>query len=814
MNIFVAYILVFVGIVVAIGSYFIIRPHIGNNATQKFFVQKGRRLYFLIAIVPIVAFILWYLGGGLAISKINGFDYSNRFRNFFGIATIWASIFCFLVSSFQLFYDFRLLRLVGQWVALPLSIVCIALLSNGMFGIVGLQGENDQWLWRLYPYTLSLGLTFGFLIVSIVRHGWVLPQKQDVKYAYLPFVMFAASIPTVFFQVISGKVSSISVSGFDFWHRIFLYAAILIPILTFLLLYNKDHRTKKAVLLYMSFAALITFSVRVNFGSRIEDLPFQICNTALYLTPLCLLFKLKYVFYFTYFINTIGALLAMAVPGYDLTYGLTDASLWHYMLGHFSAFYMPILMMALRVNGYERAKIKHFGFAMGAFTVYFALILVINAGLQPYADSTLNFFFTNTSFLPFKFGAFGRNIYKMVVEFQIGSIKFILHPIWLVVYFSFYVAFSLLLWLILTQINHYVVSIETTLLDRQVKQKGYYAFVEQRALAGNPVVVPKSFGFRKVDPSIKSFVVVSGSTAGGAVANPISKISLELKDMSKKYGRGKSYAVQNANLVINGGEIFGFLGPNGAGKSTIIKSIVGMQNPTSGNIEICGYDTVYQDINAKLCTGYVPDHYALYEKLTGREYINYIADIYRVSKADRDQWINELVTRFELSHKFDSPIQTYSHGMKQKIAIIAAIVHKPKLWILDEPLTGLDPTSIYQVKETMREYAQQGNIVFFSSHIIDVVEDLCQRISIIKKGQIQGIWNIEEIQGQVENKYLEVIGITKSDYAKQLINRQKTTAEVALDHSIAPPNHPLPQDNDDTTQSNPSLDSNHNGGSV
>ena len=196
------------------------------------------------------------------------------------------------------------------------------------------------------------------------------------------------------------------------------------------------------------------------------------------------------------------------------------------------------------------------------------------------------------------------------------------------------------------------------------------------------------------------------------------------------------YAVKNANLEVNGGEIFGFLGPNGAGKSTIIKSIVGIQPITSGQIEVCGYDVDKQSVEAKRQIGFVPDHYALYEKLTGREYINYIADLYEVPIDIRKKRIDSFVKRFELENAFDNQMKTYSHGMKQKIAIMAALVHNPKIWILDEPLTGLDPNSIFQVKECMKEHARAGNIVFFSSHIIDVVERICDKIAIIKKGNI------------------------------------------------------------------------------
>ena len=162
--------------------------------------------------------------------------------------------------------------------------------------------------------------------------------------------------------------------------------------------------------------------------------------------------------------------------------------------------------------------------------------------------------------------------------------------------------------------------------------------------------------------------------------------------------------------------------------------------------------------------GFVPDHYALYERLTGREYLNYIADIYKVSAEDRDRRIDEHVKLFELEDAIDSLIKTYSHGMKQKIAIIAALVHDPKVWILDEPLTGLDPQSIRQVKECMKRHAQKGNIVFFSSHLIDLVEKLCDRIAIINHGHIlctEAVRDIEDSGVGLEDFYLEKIGFNK-----------------------------------------------------
>lgn len=261
--------------------------------------------------------------------------------------------------------------------------------------------------------------------------------------------------------------------------------------------------------------------------------------------------------------------------------------------------------------------------------------------------------------------------------------------------------------------------------------------------------------------------------------NAVAKI--KLKHFTKRYGNSQVYAVKDANLEIDGGQIYGFLGPNGAGKSTIIKSIVGIQPITEGAIEVCGYDVEMESVKAKNEIGFVPDHYALYEKLTGREYINYIADLYGVSLEDRNKAIDKYVKLFELQGAFDNQMKTYSHGMKQKIAIMAALVHNPKVWILDEPLTGLDPNSIFQVKECMKQHAKEGNIVFFSSHIIDVVERICDKIAIIKKGKILTEKSVDDIilSGEtLEDFYMRTIESGSNDAVKVDIRDIKSAANL------------------------------------
>ena len=260
---------------------------------------------------------------------------------------------------------------------------------------------------------------------------------------------------------------------------------------------------------------------------------------------------------------------------------------------------------------------------------------------------------------------------------------------------------------------------------------------------------------------------------------------LTITNLRKVYDDAPDFiALNDVSFEVKGGEIFGFLGPNGAGKSTIIKSVVGIQTITSGSIEICGFDVDKQSVQAKKELGFVPDHYALYENLTGREYINYIADLYEVGYEYRNETIEKYVELFQLTGSFDNQMKTYSHGMKQKITIMAALVHNPKVWILDEPLTGLDPTSIHEVKECMKEHAAKGNIVFFSSHIIDVVEKICDKIAIIKKGKLRAVARVSELDKRgidLERFYLDIIYGDDTDTSVKLIGVTAEESGISSD---------------------------------
>ncbi len=229
---------------------------------------------------------------------------------------------------------------------------------------------------------------------------------------------------------------------------------------------------------------------------------------------------------------------------------------------------------------------------------------------------------------------------------------------------------------------------------------------------------------------------------------------IEIKNVSKTYN-GNIKAIDNLSLKINDGEIVGFIGLNGAGKTTTIKMMTGILIPDSGSIKINGYDIVKDSLKAKQIIGYIADNPDMFLKLTGIEFINFIADIYRVPKDERVKRIKLFSERFGLSDVLDKPMQGYSHGTRQKMMVVAALVHDPEVWILDEPLIGLDPTSAYELKKMMREHADKGNAVFFSTHVLEVAEKLCDRIAIIDKGKIVFVGTLKELKDKYDKKDLE-----------------------------------------------------------
>ena len=226
---------------------------------------------------------------------------------------------------------------------------------------------------------------------------------------------------------------------------------------------------------------------------------------------------------------------------------------------------------------------------------------------------------------------------------------------------------------------------------------------------------------------------------------------LEIKNFSKTY-KGNKKAVDNLSITVEAGDIYGFIGHNGAGKSTTIKSVVGVLEFTEGEIYIDGHSVKKEPMECKSITAYIPDNPDIFLKLRGIEYLNFIADIYEVSNDDRINKIESLAKEFEIYDALNDRLETYSHGMRQKIIIIGVLLHNPKNWILDEPMTGLDPKASFYLKERMRQHAKKGNTVFFSTHILEVAEKLCDRIGIINNGKIILVGTYEKLKEQFKGE--------------------------------------------------------------
>jgi len=237
---------------------------------------------------------------------------------------------------------------------------------------------------------------------------------------------------------------------------------------------------------------------------------------------------------------------------------------------------------------------------------------------------------------------------------------------------------------------------------------------------------------------------------------------IDIKGVTQSYVTGNKI-IDNMNLTIEDGVIFGFLGPNGAGKTTTLEMITGVLKIDEGDILIDGKSIIKEPIAAKKLFGFVPDSPDAYEKLTGLEYLNFIGDVYKVDTKTRMERITKLAKEFEIYDSLKSRIQSYSHGMKQKLLIISVLLYEPKNWILDEPMVGLDPKASFILKKLMKEHSQKGNTVFFSTHVLEVAEKICDKIAIIDSGKIIFVGTIDELhqklnsEDSLEESFLKLI---------------------------------------------------------
>lgn len=238
---------------------------------------------------------------------------------------------------------------------------------------------------------------------------------------------------------------------------------------------------------------------------------------------------------------------------------------------------------------------------------------------------------------------------------------------------------------------------------------------------------------------------------------------LELQHLTKAYGKNLKPSVDNLCLSVKPGQIFGFIGPNGAGKTTTIRMLTGILTPDQGTVTVDGFDMEKSPIQAKERIGFVPDGHDLFERMTGITYLNFVANMYGVPADVRKEKIQDMLAKYELADAAGSQIRSYSRGMKQKLAVIASLLHAPRVWVLDEPMVGLDPRASHLLKQEMRAHADAGNVVFFSTHVLEVAEKLCDQIGIINKGVMIASGSLEEIRRGEQGVSLEQLFLEMTD---------------------------------------------------
>ena len=624
------------------------------------------------------------------------------------------------------FYENIYLKKLNRYLLPVVALLNVIFLENNLIALFGINA-NYFANYRGYAYVMVIAILTVAAIYNLVDYF----IKKEYKEDFLKFnrkMFFETLLMLVGLSILYMQQGSIFIffgstlektKDFSNPHRFYLVLTVLSIILPYLFLKKKSQDSRN---LFFGLGALAGF-FQYFYVSRngLSGLPLHLCNTAIVMMFLAYVFKLKGVFYFSYFVNVLGAIFAIVMPNTE--YHANHIRTIHFWLNHILAFALPVLGVSLGV--YERPNLKMMLRAIGFFTLYFLATVVLNGAFNSEQFKSLtngvevDYFFTYSDFFIDKVEAAKPLKYDFIWEITVDGAVWKLFPVYQITIYVVFVALMFVIWLIYDYLY-------------QVSDRHYDLLMLKK--------------MRRQD-----LLELRKLQMGDSINEPVNKEAIgmiKIENFTKQYAGAKKPSVEGFNLTINDGEVFGFIGHNGSGKSTTIKSMVGIQSLTSGSIIIDGYDISKQPLEAKLKIGYVSDNHAVYEKLTGREYVNYVADLYLVSQEDRDARIEKYVKMFNLEEAFDREIKGYSHGMKQKLVVIASLIHNPKVWILDEPLTGLDPTSAFQIKECMREHANNGNIVFFSSHVIEVVEKICDRICIIQRGKIVGVYTLKDLGSQ------------------------------------------------------------------
>ena len=643
----------------------------------------------------------------------------------------WITYFSLAVCMVQPFFQKKNVRDFTAF------FVPVVLLLNGIFlkpYAVFVTYKTAYYDYRIVFYAVCLCLAAcisgAALWQTVAERDFKEIGKRIGKAALFMLIWLMGFMPMYFPQLIFGHIGQ-ETAEFTLTHRLLIYTCIVFMFGGYVCLRKKSREEKLFFLIFLSLSGYLQYFSYNAHRSGVTGLPLNLCNTAMVLMLFAYMFRWNSVFYFTYLVNVLGAFLAILMPNTG-EHLLTDSGALIFWYNHTYAFVLPIFGVALGI--FPRPNIKMMYKAIGAFSAYVLLAMILNGWLNNSptlnpAKDEVDYFFLYSNFFVDKFAFMLPIRNNYVLQFTIGNTNLVFYWLYDLLIWAVFVALMFVIWGI------YTILYRTADAHAELARRAKLMRVDHAQL------------LKELD--------------GRSVKEPLSPEGahmIKFTNFSKTYAGTTRKAVEDLNLEIHEGEVFGFIGHNGAGKSTTIKSLVGIQSITEGKIEVQGYDVARQPLEAKLKMGYVSDNHAVYENLTGREYISYVADLYMVNEKDKQERIEKYAKMFHLEKALDSEIKCYSHGMKQKTMVIGALIHNPKVWVLDEPLTGLDPTSSWQIKECMRQHADEGNIVFFSSHVIEVVEKVCDRIAIISGGKLCKVARVDDIQKEglsLEQLYLQ-----------------------------------------------------------
>jgi len=633
----------------------------------------------------------------------------------------WFTVSIILYAILAPYFKLRRVNVTVAFLGISISLLNIIFFKQNLIAFTGVVQYVS---YRSIQFALETTIV---LVISIIElYTWVnthktINTKEILKTLGIFIIVMFSVFPQGFLYATIGYYGDIP-EDFNMLHIVMILIPVVFLIVAYQLMKNKTQEQKNFFIVLIAFAAFFQFFYVRRGG--LAGLPLHLCNTAIIIMLFSAVFKIRKFFYFNYFANVLGALIALLIP--SMGGDVNTLSSMGFLFNHWYVFTWPILAVALHT--FERPILSYMHKALLVFTIYYIAMVFLNAWFNNYQFT--DYFFTYSDHITELLGA--RDLqYGNVISFEYHGLTFIFYWLYQVLLFFGFIFLMFMSW--------YVYDASYRFSDQHHALK-----LKQQQMKMDELRLKELLNGRKITEPI----------------NPQGVNMIKISHFSKKYGNSNTYAVKDFSLEVHKGEVFGFLGHNGAGKSTTIKSLVGIQSITEGEMEICGYSIKSQPLEAKLQIGYVSDNHAVYEKLTGHEYISYVADLYKVDPKVREERLVELLDKFVLAYAIDREIKSYSHGMKQKLVVIAALIHEPPVWILDEPLTGLDPTSAFQIKESMREHAEKGNIVFFSSHVIEVVEKICDRIAIITNGELQGVYNVKEVlaSGQsLESLYMSKI---------------------------------------------------------